>query len=118
LRIHVVVRIVDRVQRSLARKLIALLLLLALVAGEDHFAAMAMDMDDAHMSDMQKPDMSCKGCDRAMTAAPCDAVCAALPAIETASLELPASGFHERWMMRSDASATFSIKPDTSPPRA
>ncbi len=98
--------------------LIAVLLLLALVAGGGHNAATAMDMTCAHASDMQKPDMSCKGCDGAMTAAPCEAVCAALPAIDTAVLELPASGFHDSWMMRSDASETFFIKPDTSPPRA
>jgi hypothetical protein len=108
------------VQRSLARKLIPLLLLLALVAGGNHFAAATtiMEQSGAHMADMQKPDMSCKACGGAMSAAPCDAVCAALPAIEVALVGLSALGFHEGWMMRSEAGATFSIRPDTSPPRA
>lgn len=108
-------------QRSLARKLVGLLLLLALVAGGDRFAAATMIMEQgggAHMADMQKPDMSCKACGGTMAAAPCDAVCAALPAIDVALAGLSASGFDEGWMTRSDAGPTFSIRPETSPPRA
>ena len=105
-------------QRSLARKLIALFLLLALIAGGDRVAAMALDADGPQMSDMHKPDISCKACDGAVSRAPCDAACLALPAIEAGFVSVPASRIHERWMMRSNTGATFSIKPDTSPPRA
>lgn len=105
-------------ERSLARKLIALFLLLALIAGGDRFAAMALSMDSLQMSDVRKPDIGCKACDGAMSAAPCDAACLALPAIEGGFVDAPARRSHERWMLRSDAGATFSIKPDTSPPRA
>jgi hypothetical protein len=106
------------VQRSLARKLIALLLLLALIAGGGRFAAMAMDMDGAQMTHMQKPDMSCKACGGAMMAASCDAACTALPAIDVAVLGLSDVRIYDHWMTRSDSGATCSIRPDTSPPRA
>jgi hypothetical protein len=115
------VSIVGAVQRTLVRKLIALLVLLTLVAGGGRFAAMAMTMDErgaAHMADMQTPDTDCKSCGGVMAAAPCDAVCTALPAIEAAIIGLSDMGFHERWLARSDAGATCSVRPDTSPPRA
>jgi hypothetical protein len=115
------VRIVGTVQRSLARTLIALLVLLALIAGNDRFAAMAMSIDQggaAHMADMQEQDMGCKACDGMMAAAPCDALCAGLPAIDVVIVGLSETGFHERWLLRSDIGATCSIRPDTSPPRA
>lgn len=108
-------------QRSLARKLIALFVLLALIAGGDRFGTMALAMDAAgtQMSDMQKPDMSCKACGGSMAVAPCDAVCAVLPAIDdVAIVGLPEVGRHQRWMTRFDSCATHAIRPDTSPPRA
>jgi hypothetical protein len=107
------------VQRSLARKLVALLVLLALIAGGDRFAmAATMEQGGSQMTDMQKPGMSCKACGATMAAAPCDAVCAALPAVDAALIVLPGAGFGERWTTRSESGATCSIRPDTSPPRA
>jgi hypothetical protein len=119
LRIHASVRIVGFVQRSLARKLVALLILLALIAGGDRFAmAMTMEQRDAPMSDMQKPDMSCKACGATMAGAPCDAACSALPAIAAAIDGVPDARGHERWPTRSESIASLSVKPNTSPPRA
>ena len=106
-------------QRSLARKLVALLILLALIAGGDRFAvAMTMEQRDAPMSDMQKPDMGCKACGATTAAAPCDAACVALPAIAAAIDGVPDARGHERWLTRSELIASLSVKPDTSPPRA
>jgi hypothetical protein len=105
------------VQRSLATKLIAVLLLLALIAGGDRFAAMTMDMDGMQMSDMQKPDMTCQSCDGMMAEMSCDAVCTALPAIDGTLFALTNRRAHERWMMRADSGTAASVKPDTSPPR-
>lgn len=112
------VRIVGIVQRPLARQLFALLLLLALVAGGDRFAAIGMDMGGVQMSDMQQSDQDCKACGGTMSTAPCDVVCGALPAIDIAMVGLPSPGAHERWTARSESGAGFSIRPDTSPPRA
>jgi hypothetical protein len=111
-------RIVGLVQRSLATKLIAVLLLLALIAGGDRFAAMAMDMDGMQMSDMQKPDMNCQSCDGMMADTSCDAVCTALPAIDSTLSALTNRRVHERWMMHADSGAATSVRPDTTPPRA
>ncbi|WP_162917587.1 hypothetical protein [Dongia deserti] len=107
-------------QRSLAKQLIALLLLLALVAGGDRFAVMTMSsgMDGMHMSDIQKPDTSCKACGGMTADMPCDAVCAALPAIDASPVGLADVRVHDHWMTRSEPSADYSIRPDTSPPRA
>jgi hypothetical protein len=106
------------VQRSLARKLVALLVLLALIASGDRFAmVMAMEQSGTQMTDMQKPDMSCKACGAMMAAAPCDALCAALPAIDAAFIDLSDVGVRERWAAHSESGATHFISPDTSPPR-
>lgn len=108
------------VQRSVARTLVVLLVMLALAAGGGRFAAMAMSLDEAgaQMGDMQQPDMTCKACGGAVTSAPCDAVCVASPATGVAALGLSYVGLHERWMIRSESGAAHSIRPDTSPPRA
>ena len=118
LRFTTALRIVDLVQRSLAAKLIAVLVLLALVAGGHRFAAMTMSMDAMQMSDMQNPDMNCQACDGTMTDTPCDAVCMALPAIDGELVALANIRAHERWMMHADSGAASSVRPDTSPPRA
>jgi hypothetical protein len=106
------------VQRSLATKLVSVLLLLALIAGGDRFAAMAMDMDGMQMSDMQKPDMNCQACDGMMADTSCDAVCAALPAIDGNLIALAHIPAHGCWMMHADSGTACSVRPDTSPPRA
>lgn len=109
-------RIVGIVLRHLARRLLALLLLLALIAGGPNPGAMAMSMD---MGNMQTGDMDqgCKACD-APIAAPCDVVCAALPAIDVATFSIDELTLHERWGNRAECGASVFIRPDTSPPRA
>jgi hypothetical protein len=110
------VRIVGIVLRHFARRLLALLLLLALIAGGESSGAMAMSMD---MGEMQMGDMDqgCKACG-ASIAAPCDIVCAALPALDVAAFCVDAPGLHERWSNRSESGIGIFIRPDTSPPRA
>lgn len=112
--------------RRLAKRLLALLLLLALIAGGQSPSAMAMSMDamsmDAMSMDtgkMQTGDMDqgCKACD-APVAAPCDIVCAAPPALDVAAFRVGAPGLHERWSNRSRSGISIAIRPDTSPPRA
>jgi hypothetical protein len=107
------VRIVGIVRRHLTQ-LLALLLLLALIAGGESTMAMSMDMADMQMSDM---DQGCKGCG-APTAAPCDVVCVALPALDVAVFRINELSVHERWATRSESGAGVFIRPDTSPPRA
>jgi hypothetical protein len=121
LRIAVPVRIVRFVLRLTAKKLLSLLLLMALIAGGEGFASMAMPMPAGgpQMANMQKADVSCKACGGAtMPASPCDTLCAALPAIDAAIPAPSGAGSHERWIVRSDDGATHFISPDTSPPRA
>jgi hypothetical protein len=101
--------------------MIALLLLLALVAGGDRFAmpmSMGMGMGGMQMSDMQNPDAPCKSCDGMKAAMTCDAMCVALPAIAVSSLALSGVRVSEDWTTRSDAATDSSIAPDPSPPRA
>lgn len=92
---------------------------MALIAGGGHFVAMAMPLEQGggHMADVQNQEMNCKGCARARAAAPCDAVCVALSAIDVASIDLPNLNSHERWTIRPESGATYSVRPDTSPPR-
>jgi len=114
-------RIVGFVQASVARKLVSLLLLLALIVGGERFASMAMPMIAAspHAIDMQQPDMSCKACGTSrMATAPCDASCMALPAIDTAAVDTSGTGSHRHWMLRPETGPSLLISPDTSPPRA
>lgn len=107
--------------RRLAKRLLALLLLLALIAGGQSPGAMAMSMDAMSMDTgkMQTGDMDqgCKACD-APVAAPCDIVCAAPPALDVAAFRVGAPGLHERWSNRSRSGISIAIRPDTSPPRA
>lgn len=114
-------RIVGIVLRHLARRLLALLLLLALTAGGQSSGAMAMSMEamSMDMGKMQTGDMDqgCKACD-APIAAPCDILCAALPALDVAAFRVEAPGLQERWSNRSESGVGVFIKPDTSPPRA
>lgn len=109
-------RIVGIVLRHLARRLLALLLLLALITGGQSSGAMAMSMD---MGQMQTSDMDqgCEACG-ASIAAPCDIVCAALPALDVAAFSVDALSLHERWSNRSESGVGVFIRPDTSPPRA
>lgn len=109
------------VQRSTARRLISLLLLAALFAGGESFASTAMPMDvgGAHMADIQKSGMDCKACGAAnMATAPCDAMCAALPAIDPLVIGDSISGVRERWAIQPEIGRSHLITPDTSPPRA
>jgi hypothetical protein len=108
------------VLRLTARKLLSLLLLVALIAGGEGFASMAMPMPAGgqQMAGMQQPDMSCKACGgTTMPASPCDALCAALPAIDAVVAAPSSVGLHERWIVRADVGATHFVTPDTSPPR-
>jgi hypothetical protein len=102
------------VLRNLARRLLALLLLLALIAGGQGTMTMSVDMGAMQMGDM---DQGCKACG-APVAAPCDVVCAALPAIDVAAFSVDELGRHERWSNRAESGAGVFIRPDTSPPRA
>jgi hypothetical protein len=108
------------VLRHLARRLLALLLLLALIAGGQSSGVMAMSMDamSMDMGKMQTGDMDqgCKACG-APIAAPCDIVCAALPALDVAAFRVEAPGLQERWSNRSESGISIFIRPDTSPPR-
>jgi hypothetical protein len=103
------------VPRHFARWLLAFLLLLALLVSEQSSGAMSADMANMQMSDV---DQSCKACGGTMAAAPCDAACVALLAIAAAIVALPDDGGHECWSTRSESTASHSISPDTSPPRA
>lgn len=76
--------------------------------------AMGMDMGKMQMSDM---DQGCKACG-APTAAPCDIVCAPLPALDIAAFSVDALSLHERWSNRSESGIGIFVRPDTSPPRA
>lgn len=107
-------------QRSLAKQLVTLFLLLALIAGGEGFGASVMSMDKhgAQIGDLQDTDTSCKACGGAMTAAPCDAACPAFPALDVALVRPFEVGAHERWIRRSESGASFAIRPDPSPPRA
>ena len=109
-------RIVGIVLRHLARRLLALLLLLALIAGGQSSGAMAMNMDMAKMQ-MSDMDQGCKACG-APIAAPCDIACAALPALDVAAFRVEAPGLQERWSNCSESGISIIIRPDTSPPRA
>lgn len=106
-------RIVEIVRRHLTRQLLALILLLALIAGGQNNMAMSMDMAGMRMSDM---DQDCKACG-APIAESCDVVCAALPALGVAVFHVIELGVHERWVSRSESGASVFIRPDTSPPR-
>lgn len=82
---------------------------------------MAMAMSTGNMStmDSQRSDMDCKACGMSqMATAPCDAICATLPAIDTAAIGLVEVGSLERWMARCGYGASHAIVPDPSPPRA
>jgi hypothetical protein len=107
-------RIVGIVLRHLAKRLLALLLMLALIAGGESTMAMGMDMEGMQMSDM---DQSCKACG-APIASPCDVVCVALPALDVADFRVDELSMHERWVSRSESGAGVFVRPDTSPPRA
>jgi hypothetical protein len=106
-------RIVKIVLHHLARRLLALLLLLALIAGGQSTMAMSMDMDAMQMSDM---DQGCKACG-APVAAPCDIVCTAHPALDVADFRVDEPSVHEHWASRSESGASVFIRPDISPPR-
>jgi hypothetical protein len=76
--------------------------------------ALSIDMGKMQTGDM---DQGCKACG-APIAAPCDIVCAALPALDVAAVSVDALGLHERWSSRSESGIGIFIRPDTSPPRA
>ena len=76
--------------------------------------AMSMDMGEMQMGDM---DQGCKACG-APIAAPCDIVCAALPALDVAAFRVDAPSLHERWSNQPQSGISIFIRPDTSPPRA
>ena len=107
-------RIVGTVSRTLARRLLALLLLLALIAGGQGTMAMSMDLAGMGTGDM---DQGCKACG-APVAAPCDVVCAALPALDVTAFLVDELSVHERWLTRSESGGGVFIRPDPSPPRA
>lgn len=109
-------RIVGTVLRHLARRMLALLLLLALMAGGQNPSAMAMSMDMGKMQ-MGDLDQGCKACG-APIAAPCDTICATLPAIDVAAFNVDEPSLQERWSNRSESGISVFIRPDTSPPRA
>jgi len=104
------------VLRNLARHLLAVLLLLALITGGQDSSAMAigMDMGKMQMGDM---DQGCKACG-APIAAPCDVACAALPALDAAAFCVDKFIVHERWSSCSETGVSVFIRPDPSPPRA
>lgn len=120
LRAQPAVRIVHFVRRVTLRTLISLLLLLALFAGGRISAVMAMPMASGSSlaADAQMPDANCKACGAGtMATALCDALCAALPAIDATVAELGVVGSHGPWILRAESGPTHFIGPDTSPPR-
>jgi hypothetical protein len=102
------------------RRLICPLLLLALFAGGpvSLFLQLPGDGRAMSMTDEQMSGKYCKDCDEAAPSSVCDAVCAALPAIEAAAVALDPASSGVAWGLSFETGSTHFISPDTSPPRA
>lgn len=80
--------------------------------------AMPVDADGTHAISVQKPVMDCKACGTtSMAVAPCNAMCAALPAIDPLAVNGPESGQRQSWALRPESGRSHFISPDTAPPR-
>ena len=105
--------------RWLVRKLVHLLLLLALIAGGQASALMAAPMMTGNEQAGQQMPVDCKACGKMdMTAGPCDAACIALPAIEAPTVAIAGTTSRHAWSLQADFGPTHLIRPDTSPPRS
>ena len=114
-------RIVKLVRHLALRKMVHLLLLLALLAGGQVSATMVMPVpqDGSPTVAAEMPEMNCKACTATDAASgPCDILCVALTAIIPGGPDLADAGSHQDWAWQPRSGHTHSISPDTSPPRA